>query len=263
MSVGAMSMGSIQLDRLRLAYGPKVVLDGVSLTLHAGEVTAVIGPNGAGKSSLLACAAGLIRPQGGDARLDGRPVLDLPLRSRAQAVAYLPQTTEIAWPITVRALAGLGRLPHHGVFGESDADRTAIADALKAAGVDDLAERQVATLSGGERARALLARGLAGGPRFLLADEPTAGLDPGHALDMANLFRAQAKGGVGVIVTLHDLSLAARAADRIVVLASGKVVADGAPAAALTEDVLALAYRVRARIERREGGLSVEILARA
>ena len=255
--------GRLDLTTIHLAYGARPVLSGVSLSFRAGEVTAVIGPNGAGKSSLLLCAAGLIRPQAGEARLDGRPMLDLTPKARAQAVAYLPQTTEIAWPITVRALVGLGRLPHHGVWGESDADRAAIADAICAAGVEDLADRQVATLSGGERARVLMARGLAGAPRFLLADEPTAGLDPGHALDMADLFRAQAKRGVGVVVTLHDLSLAARAADRIVILAGGKVLADGPPEGALSEAVISQAYGVRARVSEREGGLSVEIISKA
>ena len=250
--------GRLDLTSLRHAYGARSVLNGVSLSFRAGEVTAVIGPNGAGKSSLLLCAAGLIRPQSGEVRLDGRPILDL----ARKAVAYLPQTTEIAWPISVRALVGLGRLPHHGVWGESDADRAAIERAIEAAGVEALADRQVATLSGGERARVLVARGLAGAPRFLLADEPTAGLDPGHALDMADLFRAQAKLGVGVVVTLHDLSLAARAADRIVILAGGKVLADGPPQAALSEGAIAAAYGVRARVLQRDGGLGVEIISR-
>lgn len=255
--------GRLDLTSLRLAYGARPVLDGVSLSFRAGEVTAVIGPNGAGKSSLLLCAAGLIRPQAGEARLDGRPILDLAPRARAQAVAYLPQTTEIAWPITVRALVGLGRLPHHGVWGESAADRAAIERAIEAAGVQDLAERQVATLSGGERARVLVARGLAGAPQFLLADEPTAGLDPGHALDMADLFRAQTGRGVGVVVTMHDLSLAARAADRIVILSGGKILADGPPEEALSEAAILQAYGVRARVVERNGGLSVEIMSRA
>ena len=255
--------GRLDLTSLRHAYGARSVLNGVSLSFRAGEVTAVIGPNGAGKSSLLLCAAGLIRPQSGEARLDGRPILDLARKARAQAVAYLPQTTEIAWPISVRALVGLGRLPHHGVWGESDADRAAIERAIEAAGVEALADRQVATLSGGERARVLVARGLAGAPRFLLADEPTAGLDPGHALDMADLFRAQAKLGVGVVVTLHDLSLAARAADRIVILAGGKVLADGPPQAALSEGAIAAAYGVRARVLHRLAVLGVEIISRS
>ena len=254
--------GRLDLHDLHLTYGARSVLNGVSLSFRAGEVTAVIGPNGAGKSSLLLCSAGLIRPQAGEVRLDGRPMLDLAPKARAQAVAYLPQTTEIAWPITVRALVGLGRLPHHGVWGEGDADRAAIAHAIQSAGVDALADRQVATLSGGERARVLVARGLAGAPRLLLADEPTAGLDPGHALDMADLFRAQAKQGVGVVVTLHDLSLAARAADRIVILAGGAVLADGAPEQALSEEAISAAYGVRSRVVQRDGGLSVEIISR-
>ena len=255
--------GRLDLDRIHLTYGARPVLNGVSLSFRAGEVTAVIGPNGAGKSSLLLCAAGLIRPQAGEALLDGGAMLTLAPKARAQAVAYLAQTTEIAWPITVRALVGLGRLPHHGVWGESDADRAAIERAIRAAGVEELSDRQVATLSGGERARVLVARGLAGAPRFLLADEPTAGLDPGHALDMADLFRALAKSGVGVVVTLHDLSLAARAADRIVILAEGEVLADGAPEDALSEETIAAAYGVRARVLQRDGGLSVEIISRS
>jgi iron complex transport system ATP-binding protein len=160
-------------------------------------------------------------------------------------------------------LVGLGRIPYIGARGLSREDGAIIARAMAEAGVTALADRDVSTLSGGERARVLIARALAGEPEWLLADEPLAGLDPGHQLDAADLFRRLAhEQGRGVIVTLHDLSLAARMADRILVLAEGQVLADGPAEAALTPAVLAQAYGVEARFVQGEAGLSVEIIGR-
>jgi len=184
-------------------------------------------------------------------------------RARARAIGFIPQSPEVAWALEARILVGLGRTPYIGARGLSDQDAAAIDRAMDEAGVSDLGERDVTTLSGGERARVLIARALAGEPRWLLADEPMAGLDPGHQIEASDLFRRLAQGrGAGVVLTLHDLSIAARMADRVLVLAEGKVIADGAPAEAMSPDVLARAYGVEARWTEGAGGPVVEIVGR-
>ncbi|HEX5379295.1 MAG TPA: ABC transporter ATP-binding protein [Phenylobacterium sp.] len=249
---------------LGVRLGGKDVLDGVDAVFRSGEVTAVVGPNGAGKSTLLSCLVALRRPDRGEVRLDEAPLLGMAARTRAQRIGFIPQTPEIAWAIEARILVGLGRTPFIGARGLSAEDALAIDRALAAARAQDLADRDVSTLSGGERARVLIARALAGDPEWLLADEPLAGLDPGHQIDAADLFRAMAhEQGRGVIVTLHDLSVAARMADRVLVLAGGRVIADGPPAQALAPPVLARAYGVEARYTQGEGGPLIEIVGRA
>jgi len=248
---------------LRVRLGGRLVLDGVEAAFRPGEVAAILGPNGAGKSTLLACFAGLRRPDAGQVELDGAAILDLAPRARARRVGLLPQIAEVAWPVDVRTLVGLGRIPHSGARGLTAADHAAVDRAMAAAGVADLANRVVATLSGGERGRVLIARALAGEPEWLLADEPLAGLDPGHQLDAVDLFRSLAdQAGHGVVVTLHDLSMAARMADRILVLADGRLIADGPPEQALAPAVLAQAYGIEARFMDGEAGPLVEILRR-
>ena len=257
-------MSVLAFEDITLAFGKRRVLAGVSGVLLPGEVTVVLGPNGAGKSTLLAALAGLRRPGGGRARLDEIGLLDMTPRVRAQRVAFLPQTPEIAWAVEARILVGLGRTPVIGARGLSGSDADHIEAALKAADALDLADRDVSTLSGGERARVLIARALAGDPEWLLADEPLTGLDPGHQLDALALFRTLARTrGCGVILTLHDLSLAARFADRVLVLSGGKILADGAPTRVLTAAAIAEAYGVRAEIVEGEGGLKIDILGRS
>lgn len=218
-------------------------LDGASLELHPGEVTAICGPNGAGKSSLLSLLAGLLTPDSGEVRLDGAPLAAIPPRSRAQAIGYLPQSPEIAWDVDVRTLVGLGRLPWRSGAAE---DAIAIEAALAALDLALFAARPVRQLSGGERARALLARVLAGEPRWLLADEPLANLDLAHQLALLGHFRALAEEGKGVVLVLHDLALAMNHADRVVVLERGKVAADGAPQQALSTALLRQVWGVEA-----------------
>ncbi|MDB5457346.1 MAG: transporter ATP-binding protein [Caulobacter sp.] len=254
---------TLAAESLSVRLGDKQVLDGVEAVFAAGKITAVVGPNGAGKSTLLACLAGLRRPQAGRARLDDWALLDLPPRERAKHIAFLPQTPEVAWAIDVRTLVGLGRTAFTGPWGQGDEDRAAVDRALAATELEPFADRVVGTLSGGERARALIARAIAGEPDWLLADEPLAGLDPGHALDAADLFRALAGEGRGVILTLHDLAAAIRMADRVLVLAEGRVLADGAPLDALTSATLAQAYGVEARVVDGLGGPMVEVVGRA
>lgn len=248
-------------ENLSVTLGGQAVLGGVSARFRPGEVTAIVGPNGAGKSTLLACLAGLRKPDSGQVSLDETPILSLPHRECARRVGFLPQTPEIAWAVDVETLVGLGRIPHSGARGLSEADHAAVQAALVRTDMTDLARRDVTTLSGGERARALLARVLAGEPSWLLADEPLAGLDPGHQLDAVDLMRGfAAEQGQGVVLTLHDLGVALRLADRVVVLQGGGVIADGAPLDALTPAVLAQAYGVEAAITPGLSGPLIELV---
>ena len=219
-------------------------LDGVSLTLNPGEVTTICGPNGAGKSSLLSCLAGLLEPQRGALALDGAPLTTLTPRERACALGYLPQQGEVAWDMAVETLAGLGRLPWRA---GAAADRAAVDAALIALDLEALRNRPMSRLSGGEQARALLARVLAGEPRWLLADEPLANLDLAHQLALLRQFRILAGQGAGVVLVLHDLAQAMNHADRVIVLNGGIVAADGPPEQALAEAVIARVWKVQAR----------------
>jgi len=227
------------------------VLDRIELTLHAGELLGIVGPNGAGKSALLRCAVGLDRPNAGQMQLEDRPLVRLPATERARRIAYLPQTTEAAWPISVRAAVALGRLPHGD--GTSLRDQAAITRALAAVGLTDLADRPLTTLSGGERALALLARALAVEADFLLFDEPLAALDPHRQLAVIEVLVAEAAAGRGVGLVLHDLSLAARFCPRLALLAEGRMLALGPPERALSDEKLAQAYAIQAHRDQVEG----------
>lgn len=219
-------------------------LNGVSLTLNPGEVTAICGPNGAGKSSLLSCLAGLLEPQRGALALDGAPLATLSSRERARAIGYLPQQGEVAWDMAVETLVGLGRLAWNAGIA---ADRAAVEVALTALDLEQFRQRPMSQLSGGEQARALLARVLAGEPRWILADEPLANLDLAHQLALLRQFRTLAGQGAGVVLVLHDLAQAMNHADRVVVLDGGAVAADAAPEVALGEAVIAQVWKVPVR----------------
>lgn len=244
-------------DRLALARGQRAVLEGVSARFEPGTVTVILGPNGAGKSTLVEALAGLLPPASGAIALDGVPLAAMAPRERARAIGYLPQGGAVHWNLRVDELVALGRLPHRGAFaGLSSADQAAIAAAMAAADLQGLAARTVDKLSGGERARALLARVLAGRPRVLLADEPLANLDPRHALEALRLFRRAADDGAAVVLVLHDLQAAARAADRVLLLAGGQCLAAGVPDAVLTPELLGRAYGVGFRmVADPEGGV--------
>jgi iron complex transport system ATP-binding protein len=235
---------SIATKSARLALGGRTVLDGLDLAIPKGRITAVVGPNGAGKSTLLRAFAGLVTPARGEITLDGRPISTQSPSELAGAIAYLPQERAVHWPLTARAVVALGRLPHRHAT-SADADATAIDDALSAMDIAGLAERPVVELSGGERARVLVARALAQQTPLLLADEPTAGLDPAHALALFELFTRLAAEGRTVVVALHDLSLAARFAHHVVLLAGGGIAAMGPSADVLTPDHLEPAFGVK------------------
>jgi iron complex transport system ATP-binding protein len=249
----------LALSDVALARGGRPVLAGLSAAVEPGQVTVVLGPNGAGKSTLLEAMAGLLAPSAGTLLLDGAPVSTMPASARARRIGYLPQDGPVHWNLTVRELVALGRLPHRGVLGgPSAADRAAIEGSLAAADLEALAARPVGTLSGGERARALLARVLAGAPELLLADEPLASLDPRHQLEVLALFRRAADSGAAVVLVLHDLMLAVRAADHVLLLADGGLLAAGDPREVLTAANLEAAFGVRLRVrEDAEAGLIV------
>ena len=253
-------MSSLSVRDVHVRLGDKQVLAGVSAAFTPGQITCIVGPNGAGKSTLLTLLAGLRKADRGDMLLDDAGIATLPPRRRAQRIGYLPQIPEVAWAIDVRTLAGLGRTPYIGARGLAAADEEIVARAMEDAGVTAMASRDVTSLSGGERARALIARALAGEPEWLIADEPLTGLDPGYQLEVAALFRRLAAAGRGVIVTLHDLHMALRMADRVLVLAEGRVLADGTPTTALSPAVLTQAYGVETRFWDGAAGPMIEIV---
>lgn len=222
--------------------GGRTVLDGANLRVGTGEMVAVVGPNGAGKSSLIRAFAGLLPLTRGAVRLRGDDITILAPAARAARVAYLPQEGRIAWNLPAIEVAALGAPFLSGA--EATAAARAALDEVEAG---HLADRGVAEMSGGERARVLLARALASGALALLADEPTAGLDPEAQLMVLERLKARAKAGQAVLVSLHDLALAARFADRAVVLDGGRVVADGAPMDALTPEIMARVFGLSAR----------------
>lgn len=249
-------MSRLTLDQIRFQPGAAPLFEQLSLAVSGPGLIALIGPNGAGKSSLLRLLAGLVGPDAGQVCLDGNPLSGLDDRDRARAIAYLPPEGRAAWPISVRRLVALGRIPHlKPLRAFTPDDQSAIEAALARTGTTDLAERGFDTLSSGEKARVLLARTLAVGARVILLDEPMAALDVRHQLAVMEILATEARAGVQVIVSLHALDLAARHADRVVVLDRGRVVADGPPDQALTPAVLAQTFGVVAPDGLTAGGL--------
>ena len=237
-------MSVLAADTITVTLGGVRVLDAVSTTFRQGRVTALLGPNGAGKTTLLACLAALRAPDTGAARLDGADVRALDRRERSRRIGLLPQGGDVHWNVDVQTLVGLGRLPHRDRWGETAEDRQAIARAMEATDTTRFATRGVEQLSGGERGRVLLARVLAGEPDWLLADEPLAGLDPAHQLDVLHRLREVAETGRGVVIVVHDLQLAARVADDAVLLRGGRVVASGVAQAVLTAELIGETYGI-------------------
>lgn len=225
----------------------KVILDAVSMSASGGEFIAVIGPNGAGKSTLLAALAGLLRPTAGAVELDGRDLRRIASRSLAARRAYLPQNPRCEWPISVERLVALGLTPVLPALGGLPAAfRARIDRVLERCDLAGLRLQAATTLSGGELARAMLARALVADPEVLIVDEPIAGLDPRHALDAMRRLADYARGGALVIASVHDLTLAARYASRVVALAGGRKAGDGPTATTLTAGLLKDTFEVEA-----------------
>ena len=246
-------MVTVAIERLGVMLGKREVLQDVSAVLRPGTLTGVIGPNGAGKSTLVRAMLGLA-PAMGRVLVDGKELADIVRADLARRIAYLPQGQVLHWPLTVERLVALGRLPHLAPFSRiGDADRNAIDRAMALADVEHLRGRVATELSGGERARVLLARALAVEAMGLVADEPLAALDPGHQIEVMALLRRQVKAGALVVVVLHDLTMAARHCDRLLLLDHGRLVADGRPEIVLTADRLSEIYGIRAWIGKAEG----------
>jgi iron complex transport system ATP-binding protein len=247
-------MTQLALTGVSVELGGQRVLDQVDISIEGGELLGLIGANGAGKTTLMRVAAGLLQPLAGHWALDGTPLRQLAARHRAQHIAYLPQGAPCHWAMSVSRLVALGRLPHLQPWQQPGAaDHAAVATALTQADVGHLAERAALTLSGGERAREMLARALAGEPRLLLADEPVAGLDPEHQLRVMETLQSRVRDGMGVMVTLHDLGLAARYCDRLVLLKNGRLLTAGSPQDVLSPRYLADGFHIDALSGERDG----------
>jgi iron complex transport system ATP-binding protein len=234
-------VSAVGLDAASAAIGGRTVLDTVDLSVSPGELVALCGPNGAGKSSAIRAALGLLPLTAGRALLAGQSLSALSSGQRAEQVAYLPQERRIAWNLPAVEVAALGA---PWLAGDAALERARAA--LAEVDIGHLADRGVSEMSGGERARVLLARLLTTRARALLADEPVAGLDPDAQLMVLERLARRARAGQAVLVSLHDLTLAARFADRVVVLDQGRVVADGPPLKALRPDILRTVFGLSA-----------------
>jgi iron complex transport system ATP-binding protein len=258
-AAGACGGAALCFEDVRLRRGAREILRGVSLALEPGEIVALVGPNGAGKTTLLRVASRVLRPDAGRVLLAGRDVASLPRRVLAREVAVVPQETAVAFPFRAGELVLMGRAPHLSALGfESRADRARARDAMARVGIEALADRSVLELSGGERQLVLVARALAQDPRVLLLDEPTAHLDLRHRLEVLALVREFAGAGRSALVISHDLGLAARACQRIALLADGELRAVGPPAQVLTPAALRAVFGVEAELlSARDGALAV------
>jgi iron complex transport system ATP-binding protein len=246
------------LDRVEAGYGSRRVLRDVSLTLVAGELVALVGPNGAGKSTLVAVASGVRGVTRGEVRIDGVALARWSRLAVARRLAVVAQGEELPAGFRAEELVALGRTPHAGflrAFGEGD--RRAVEAAMREADVWRLRDRPVEALSGGERQRVVLARAFAQAPGLLLLDEPTSHLDLRYQVDALRSARAAAERGVAVLVVLHDLNLAARSADRVVLLNAGRVVADGPPREVFDESRLRAVYGAEVRVRLVDGAPTV------
>jgi iron complex transport system ATP-binding protein len=255
------SAAALTATGLSVRLARRVIVEDASLALRADDFTVLLGPNGAGKTTLLRALAGVL-PADGRIEIEGRSLPALSLRERARRIAYLPQGHVTHWPMDVASVVALGRHPHADAFAPATADdRAAVDAALTATGLEPLAARSVTSLSGGERARVALARALATQASILLADEPTMSLDPRHQLVVMELLVQVAHRGTAVLAVLHDLALAARFADRVLMMDRGRLVADGSPREVLTPEKIAAVFGVEAAMTETGAG-TIPILRR-
>jgi iron complex transport system ATP-binding protein len=239
----------LELDGVGLSLGGRQVVRDVSLKVAPGEVVGLLGRNGVGKTTLVRIASGAVVPERGEVRLDGSRLCDMPRRDVARRLAVVPQDTHVPFPFRVSELVLMGRAPHQPLFGlESASDIARARDAMRRMGIEALAERSIFELSGGERQLVVIARALAQEPDLLLLDEPTAFLDLRHRIDVMQVVRALAAEGRGALVVSHDIALAARACDRLVLLADGVVAAAGPPAEVLTRERLQEVFDIEADV---------------
>ncbi|NKX89907.1 ABC transporter ATP-binding protein [Nocardia coubleae] len=237
-------------DTVSLGYGERVIVDGLSLDIAPGVVTTVIGPNGCGKSTLLKSLGRLLRPREGQVVLDGKAISTMKTKDVARVIGMLPQTPVAPEGLTVADLVARGRHPHQSWLRQWSADdETEVAAALAQTGIADLADRTLDELSGGQRQRAWISMALAQGTDILLLDEPTTYLDLAHSLEVLDLVdRLHAEFGRTVVMVLHDLNLAIRYSDDLVVMAAGRIVAQGKPADIITAELLAEVFGLDAKV---------------
>ncbi|WP_397401203.1 ABC transporter ATP-binding protein [Phenylobacterium sp.] len=250
-------MTALSVQGVTVIRGDRPVLDAASLTVAAGEMIGVVGTNGAGKTTLLRAALGLVPLKAGKVELAGRPLDRLSDAARARLAAYLPQERHVGWNMSALRIAALGAVD----LAPQEAEQAAGA-ALLRVGLHDVRHRGVLDLSGGERACVLLARLLVTGAPLLLADEPIAGLDPDAQLLAMELLREETRRGAAVVLTLHDLSLAARFCDRLVVLHHGRIAADATPLGALSSEMLAAAFNLDGALEMIDGAPRLRVQRR-
>jgi iron complex transport system ATP-binding protein len=237
-------MSALSVKDISVTFNGTPAVDGVSCDLSAGSLVGLIGPNGAGKTTLLRAIAQLI-PFEGRMLLDGEDLTAMSRAAIAKSISYLAQGHISHWPLQARNVVALGRQPHLSPWGRmSTTDKNIIDDAMHRADVEQFAERNVLTLSGGERARVMLARALAVDANILLADEPVASLDPFHQLKIMELLKDLAGAGKTIIGVTHDLTLAARFCDQLILLAEGKMISHGGADDVLTDSKVADAYHV-------------------
>ncbi|MGC8201932.1 ABC transporter ATP-binding protein [Aliiroseovarius sp. PTFE2010] len=243
-------MTLLSLSDFGVARRNRDILRGINLRVGTGELVGIIGPNGAGKTTLMRAALGLIASVGHSSLAALSP------RERGRAVAWMPQSREIAWPVDIDTLVMLGRTPHLAAGQRPrDADLAAVDRAMQRMDLNGFRGRTATRLSGGEQTRVLIARALAQETPLLMADEPIAGLDPAHQIATMQTFSALAQDGHSVIVSLHDLGLAARHCTRLIVIDKGGIAADGPPQDVLTSDLLRDTFRISAYLETTENGL--------
>jgi iron complex transport system ATP-binding protein len=247
---------------LVIRRGGRAIVQNASLRAQSGELVALIGANGAGKSTLLASLAGLLAPDSGSILIDGRAISAFSRVALARRRAYLPQNPRCEWPISVERLIALGLTPALPAFGGlPPAFETRITEMLTQWDLLPQREQAATTLSGGELARAMLARALVGDPDILIADEPISGLDPRHALDTLARLRALARSGKLVVISIHDLTLAARYATRLVVIDRGRIVTEGRPGEILTPALLRSVFEVEGNIIGADDAIAVDYVA--
>ncbi len=240
---------SIRIEALGVTLGRRPVLEGVHASLEPGRLIGIVGPNGAGKSTLVRAMLGLVS-HAGRVSIDGEDRAAMRRADLARTLAYLPQGQTLHWPLDVERLVGLGRLPHLAPMSRISAtDREAIERAMLKTDVVAFRGRIATELSGGERARVLIARALAVEAPALVVDEPLASLDPRHQIDVMALLQSEARAGGLIVAVLHDLTMAARYCDRLLLLDRGRLVAEGPPLDVLSADRLASVYGIEARID--------------
>ena len=240
-------MSTLAGRKIGATLGGRRVLDDVDLDVSSGEVVGLLGPNGAGKSTLLRVLANVLESHSGEVKLDGQLLDTIPRSELAKRIAYLPQGAECHWPMAVEQVVALGRLPHRRPWAPmSSHDWNCVAQAMATTDVEQFRGRSVGALSMGERARVLVARAVAGEPRILLADEPVAGLDPAHQLEVMAMLERMAVDGAAVVVVLHDLTLAARHCTRLALLGAGRLVASGDAGTVLSTEHLRDCFGIRA-----------------